>query len=61
MLELKIQKKSFEKDGEKLEYYELSTIIDNQKISLQVRDEDKKLFKYLLNFHKYDDKGVMID
>ena len=61
MKELKIQKKSFEKEGEKLEYYELSTVIDNQKISLQVKEEDKKLFKYLAKFHKYDDKGVMID
>lgn len=61
MLELKIQKKSFEKDGEKLEYYELSTVIDNQKISLQVKEDDKKLFKYLAKFHKYDDKGVMVE
>jgi len=60
-LELCIEKKSFEKDGEKLEYYELSTIIDGEKISLQVKEDNKKLLKYLLKFHKFDEKGVMVD
>lgn len=61
MLELKIKKKVFEKDGEKVEYYELSTDIDGQKISLQVKEDDKKLFKYLLKFHKFDEEGGMIN
>ena len=62
MLNLEIKKKVFEKeDGEKVEYYELSTIIDGQKIGLQVKEDDKKLFKYLLTFHKFDEKGGMIN
>lgn len=61
MLELEIKKKVFEKDGKKVEYYELSTNIDGQKITLQVKEDDKRLFKYLLNSHKFDEEGGMID
>ena len=56
-----VTKKSFEKDNQIVEYYELSTVIDGEKISLQVKEDNKKLLKYLLKFHKFDDKGVMID
>lgn len=59
--DLCIVKKSFEKDGKSVEYYELSTTIDNQIISLQVKDDDKKLFKYLLTFHKTNEKGEIVD
>lgn len=59
--DLCIVKKSFEKDGESVEYYELSTIIDGEKISLQVKEDNKKLFKYLLKFHKFDEKGGVVD
>lgn len=59
--DLCIVKKSFVKDGECVEYYDLSTIIDGEKISLLVKEDNKKLFKYLLKFHKYDEKGGIID
>lgn len=59
--ELCIIKKIFKKDDEEVEYYEYSAIIDGEKILLQPREEDKKLLKYLLKFHVYDDKGVMVD
>ena len=59
--DLCVVKKSFEKDGESVEYYELSTIIDGVKISLQVKEDNKKLFKYLLKFHKFNEKGEMVD
>lgn len=59
--ELCVCKKVFKKEDEEVEYYEYSALIDGEKILLQPRDEDKRLLKYLLKFHKYDDKGVMVD
>ncbi len=59
--ELCVCKKVFKKEDEEVEYYECSATIDGEKIIFQPRDEDKKLLKYLLKFHKYDDKGGMVD
>ena len=61
-LVLKIKKCVFEnEDKEKVEFYALSTEIDGEKIDLQVKDDSKKLFKYLVKFHKFNEKGDMID
>lgn len=60
-LELCVVKKVFNNEDEIIEYFELSTKLDNENIRLQVKDDDKKLFKYLLKFHKFDDKGGLVD
>ena len=59
--DLCIKKKSFLKNDEKVEYYELSTIIDNEKITLQVKDCDKKILKFLLKSYKFNEKGEIVD
>ena len=43
-----IEKKSGEIDGVKREWYEITMDIDEEKIRLYVKAEDKALFKYLM-------------